>query len=215
MLVSGSWTMKATTLGLVVTAFVLAGCATLSKEECRMVDWRTVGYEDGVAGRTGDRIGQHRKACADHGVRPDLDAYQAGRAEGLREYCQARNGYRVGLSGAGYGGPCPADLAPGFMAAYDAGRQLYVRRYRVEHADERLTEMRLELAGLQHRIAGLGFSVASTGSGAESRTQDAIHAAHLIERHERLRADIEQLEKDREQYQRELDDYEAEVAFVP
>lgn len=67
-----------------------------------------------MAGRTGDRIGQHRKACADHGVRPDLNAYQAGRAEGLREYCQARNGYRVGVSGAGYGGPCPADLAPGF-----------------------------------------------------------------------------------------------------
>ena len=207
--------MKATTLGLVVTAFVLAGCATLSKDECLMVDWRTVGYEDGVAGRTGDRIGLHRKACADHGVRPDLSAYQAGRAEGLREYCQPRNGYQVGVSGAGYGGPCPDDLAPAFMTAYDAGRELYVRQYRVDHADERLTEMRLELAGLQHRIAGLGFSVASATEQLESRTQDAIHAAHLIQRHEHLRADIEQLEKDREQYQRELDEYKAQVAFVP
>ena len=207
--------MKATAIGMVVTLLLLAGCATLSKEECLMVDWRTVGYEDGVAGRTGDRIGQHRKACADHGVRPDLDAYQAGRAAGLREYCHPRNGYQVGVSGAGYGGPCPADLAPAFMAAYDAGRELYVRRYRVDHADERLAEMRMELAGVQHRIAGLGFSVASTTYSAESRTQDAIHAAQLIERHERLRADIEQLEKDREQFVRELEDYEARAAFVP
>lgn len=207
--------MKATAIGLVVLTIVLAGCATLSKDECLMVDWRTVGYEDGVAGRTGDRIGLHRKACADHGVRPDLNAYQAGRAEGLREYCQPRNGYQVGVTGAGYGGPCPADQAPAFMAAYDAGRELYVRRYRVDHAEERLVEMRLELAGIQHRIAGLGFAVASTTDGAESRTQDAIHAAHLIQRHERLRTDIEQLEKDKEQYERELDEYTAQVTFVP
>lgn len=207
--------MKATTIGLLITTLALAGCASLSKDECLMVDWRTVGYEDGVVGRTGERIGQHRKACADHGVRPDLNAYQAGRAEGLREYCQARNGYHVGVSGAGYGGPCPADLAPAFMSAYDAGRELYVRRYRVDHAAERLTAMRLELAGIQHRIAGLGFSVASSTETPESRTQDAIHAAHLIERHQRLRADIEQLEKDKEQYERELEEYRATVAFVP
>ena len=79
-------------LPLAAIACLLAGCSsTMSKDECRTVDWRTVGYEDGVAGRSGERIGEHRKACAEHGVTPDLNAYRAGRAEGLREYCQPHN----------------------------------------------------------------------------------------------------------------------------
>ena len=207
--------MRTVAMGWICASLALAGCATLSKDECLMVDWRTVGYEDGVAGRTGDRIGQHRKACADHGVRPDLDAYQAGRTVGLREYCQPRNGYQVGVSGAGYGGPCPADLAPGFMAAYDAGRELYVREYRVEYADERLADMRRELARIEQQIAGLGFSVASAASTAESRTHDVIEGRHLIERHERLRTQIDELERQKRQYEKELEDYRAQVAFAP
>ena len=65
---------------------VLAGCSSMSKNECLTVDWRTVGYEDGVAGYSGDRIGQHRKACAKYGVTTDLELYQQGRERGLREF---------------------------------------------------------------------------------------------------------------------------------
>ena len=44
---------------LLAMASWLAACsATMSKDECRAVDWRTVGYEDGVAGHSGERIGQ-------------------------------------------------------------------------------------------------------------------------------------------------------------
>ena len=33
---------------LAAAVFLLAGCAAkMSKDECRTVDWRTVGYEDG------------------------------------------------------------------------------------------------------------------------------------------------------------------------
>ena len=71
----------------------------MSEQECAATDWRTVGYEDGVAGRSGDNIGQHRKACAKHGVSPDLTLYQAGRNDGLREYCQPANGFRAGADG--------------------------------------------------------------------------------------------------------------------
>ena len=46
-------------------------------------DWRTVGYQDGVNGFAGDRIGRYRNACSEHGVTPDLTQYQAGRDQGL------------------------------------------------------------------------------------------------------------------------------------
>ncbi len=102
----------------------------MNKDECRTVDWRTVGYEDGVAGHSGERIGHHRKPCAEHGVTPDLVAYRAGRAEGLREFCQPHNGYRAGVNGAPYYDSCPSELAPAFVAAYESGRELYVRKRR-------------------------------------------------------------------------------------
>ena len=46
-----------------VTTLLLTACSTsMTKDECRTVDWRTVGYEDGVAGRPGDRIAIHMAA---------------------------------------------------------------------------------------------------------------------------------------------------------
>lgn len=102
----------------------LSACATMDRDECLTVDWRTVGFEDGVAGHSGDRIGQHRKACAEYGVTPDLTAYQAGRDEGLHEYCVPANGFRLGSQGGSYGGVCPTDVEVGFIDAYQSGRQL-------------------------------------------------------------------------------------------
>ena len=53
---------------------LITGCASLDKQECRLADWRMIGYEDGAAGRSGTRIGDHRAACAQHGVIPDMAA---------------------------------------------------------------------------------------------------------------------------------------------
>jgi hypothetical protein len=192
----------------------LAGCASMSRNECVTVDWRTVGYEDGVLGRTGDQIGRHRKACADYGIAPDLDAYQAGRAEGLREYCQADNGFRVGSEGARSGGPCPADLAPVFTAAYESGRELYVRTYRVDQANARLASLRVELDRLEQQIISNGYVVASTTATPEERTHAFVETKQLAERHERIRADIARLEQDKRRYERELEEYRTQVAYA-
>src|SRR6516162_3490156 len=100
---------------------VLGGCASMSKDECLTVDWRTVGYEDGVAGYPGDRIAQHRKDCAKYGVSTNLELYQQGRDQGLQEYCQPANGYRIGVGGGGYAGVCPANLEPAFLGAFNSG----------------------------------------------------------------------------------------------
>src|SRR5689334_20722209 len=107
--------------GAAILLLAISGCATMDRDECLTVDWRTVGFEDGASGYPTDRIGQHRRACAEYGVTPDLTAYQAGRAEGLREYCVPANGFRVGSQGGSYGGICPSDLDPAFADAYQSG----------------------------------------------------------------------------------------------
>ena len=72
---------------------LLAGCASLDKDECRTADWYAVGLEDGARGRALDRLGDHRRACAEHGVTPHTERYLAGRSEGLRSFCTYERGF--------------------------------------------------------------------------------------------------------------------------
>jgi hypothetical protein len=204
--------MKTAGIASALIALALTGCASMSKDECLNVDWRTVGYEDGAAGRSGEAIGQHRKACAAAGVVPNLDAYRAGRAEGLREFCRPQNGYRVGLSGMSYGGICPEDLAPAFLQAYDAGQELHAREYRVSYAGEQLEHMRRQLDTIEHQMTEAGLATLSPTSTIEERAQALIETKQLAERHERLETDIAQLERDKRRYEQELQDYRAQVA---
>jgi hypothetical protein len=206
--------MRTTVLSLIACLLLLGGCGTtsMSKDECRSVDWRTVGYEDGVAGRSGDRIGDHRRACAEHGVAPDLNAYLAGRTQGLLEYCQPHNGYRAGVNGATYYDACPADLAPAFEQAYDAGRELYVRTRRVTDAENGIAARQYEIRRLEERLAGHAFAVISETATAEERTQAVLDTKHAAERIGRLKSEITELEKDRARYAQELEAYRSTVA---
>ena len=200
---------------LAVGTLLLAACSTtMTRDECRAVNWRTVGYEDGVAGYSGERIGQHRKACAEYGVAPDLDAYRAGRADGLREYCQPRNGYRAGVNGAVYHDSCPADLAPAFVEAYDSGRELYVRTRRVTDAESEIAHKRREIARLEDSVTRKAFVVISETATPEERTQAVVDTKQAAERIGRLKAEIVELEKDRARYQQELDAYRSTVASL-
>ena len=54
------------------TIFFVASCATMSESECEEADWEIIGLEDGAQGHPLSHIGQHRKACAEYGVKPDL-----------------------------------------------------------------------------------------------------------------------------------------------
>jgi hypothetical protein len=200
--------MKSSAMLIAACTLLLGACASkMSKDECRTVDWRTVGYEDGVAGQPGDRIGEHRRACAEYGVTPDLNAYLAGRTAGLREYCQPHNGYRAGVNGYTYFDTCPADLAEQFERAYDEGRALYVRERRVTDTEEQIEQRRREIRRLEDRIAESAFDVIDTAATAEERTQAVLDTKQAAERIGRLKAEITELEKERVRYQEELDAY--------
>lgn len=204
--------MKQLAVAVSLAAVLATGCASMSEEECRYVDWRTVGYEDGAAGRPASRLGDHRRACADHGVTPDLAAYTAGREAGMREFCQASNGYRVGASGQVYYGTCPADLAPAFERGYDTGRELYVRKQRVADTDAAIAARQAEIRGLEDDLAKGAFVLVGDTASAEQRTQAVLDAKQAAERIGRLRKEIDDLQADRVRYERELEVYQGTVA---
>ena len=184
----------------------------MSQSECNAVDWRTIGYEDGVAGRSGAQIGVHRRACAKYGITTDLEAYRLGRAEGLREFCQPHNGYRAGVTGTPYYDVCPADLATHFLAQYKAGHELYVHEQRVRDADAQLNFKRAEMARLEDAAARSGLRAVKETSTLDQRVQAVLDAKQYAERIGRLKAEVAQLERDRLHYAQELAAVRATVA---
>jgi hypothetical protein len=113
--------IKQFTLPLIFIYLTVGGCATLSKEECLKGDWTSVGREDGRQGYPMTRFHEHEQACLAHKVQPNLDAYQAGRNEGLREFCTPANGFELGKQAKPYEAACPADLETAFLEQYERG----------------------------------------------------------------------------------------------
>ena len=104
---------------------LVSACSTMNKNECLTADWRTIGYSDGARGYKAGRIGDHRSACAEYGVRPDLNAYNTGREQGLSQYCTPTTGYNKGLSGYRYNGVCANHNERDFVEALNYGLAIY------------------------------------------------------------------------------------------
>jgi len=187
-------------LAVAATLLALTGCASMSKDECLAVDWRTVGYEDGVEGYPGDHIAQHRKACAKYGVRADLALYQEGRNQGLQEFCQPINGYNLGARGGGYRGVCPAQLEPTFLRAYNEGHDLYEMTARVSGTQAELNSKRHELARVEHGVVESSAAAISADATPEQRAQAVVDAANLAEQAGRLKVEIRHLNEDSIRY---------------
>ena len=201
-------------LAIVAAVAALSGCNSMSAQECLSTDWRTVGYEDGVNGYAGDRIGRYRNACSEHGVTPDLMQYQSGREQGLQEFCKPANGFRVGAHGGNYSGVCPADLDQSFVDAYQTGRQLYTLRSRVGSAQSELYSMRAELDQIDRDLVSIGARMVDPQVTTEERAQLLVDTKHAAERKGEIKTRIPQLESELALYQRELDDYRATLNYI-
>ena len=145
--------IKLRTGGAIALFAVLCGCATLTPDECQYADWRTIGYEDGIQGRHLGVLSKHREACAKVGVTPDLDAYQAGRMEGIRVFCQPANAYQQGRQGYSYAGICPADMERAFLVAHGEGMAIFNLESAVEETVAAIAYLNGTIENAERRIA--------------------------------------------------------------
>jgi hypothetical protein len=129
----------------VLLSLMVGGCATLDKSECREADWKIIGLEDGASGRHLSYIGNHRKACAEYGVKPDLALYEHGHANGLKQFCTADNGYSLGHAGRAYNNVCPPALSGQFLAGYETGRELHALSSDIGRMQSDVRTMQAEL----------------------------------------------------------------------
>lgn len=196
----------------VLAMLTLSGCATMSADECITSDWHAIGFEDGARGHTMDRMSQHRKACAKHGVTPDFRAYQTGRDEGLVDFCQPANGYNLGVNGGNYNGVCDVAMEEEFLDAYRVGSQLYTLRSNVNHANNRIYSKEREIEKIGDTIREQEALLISDQTTTEDRVRLLADLKELAERRGELETEIDMLIADRAKYEYELADYERTVA---
>jgi hypothetical protein len=184
----------------------------MSENECVMADWYAIGYEDGSRGYTADQIGNRRTACAKHGVTPDFQSYQSGRAEGLKEFCQPQRGFNLGAAGGRYNGICPAQLEPGFLDAYRNGSQLHALRSNVNAANHAITAKQNELDDIQGTIRTKEAQLIAVETSVQDRILIVADLKDLNERTGQLEAEIVDLVEERAHHERQLAEYEQVLA---
>ena len=190
---------------ILVMLALLQGCATLDKDECMLADWRLIGYQDGVAGKSAVAVGEYREDCAKHAVVPDLDAYRAGREEGLQQYCKPDNGYRLGSSGHGFAAICPTALEDDFRAAYNVGRKLYLARSTVNKTHSRINNRKKALSNLEDDRAKKLAALIADGLKADQRVMILYEINELQQEMNNTEDEIVGLEHDLANQQNRLD----------
>jgi len=190
----------------------LGGCASMNANECLLGDWHTIGFEDGARGMSMERLGQHRKACAKHGVAPDFVAYREGREAGLRDYCQPSRGFALGAGGGHYYGVCAVDQEPEFLDAYRQGKHLHVLRSSVSATNQAIAARRAELDEVEGRIRDAEAALISAETPTEERILLLADLKTLSEDAGRLEAEIDVLLEERAGYEHELESYQASLA---
>ena len=191
----------------------MSGCATMSKDECRAADWYTIGFEDGARGSDADRIGQHREACAKHGVTPDLERYQSGRDAGLDGFCQPSRAYRLGASGGYYNGVCKPELEADFLPAYRDGHRLYQLQRKVNAADSAIRSRHAQIEDNKQLLIDKEMLVIADETSKENRILLLKEIWDLGKLQGELENEILELEKDRVLRVQDLENYRQEMEY--
>jgi hypothetical protein len=186
------------TLLAIALLITLAGCASdsVSESQCLAGDWQTVGYRDGVNGYRSTELLNHQNACVKHGVIPDRASYMVGWEQGVREYCEANNGYDVGERGYGYNNVCPDDQREGFLTAYHDGRQLYLARSEVNDLEQAISQREYRLDEIKAELVSSATQQFDPTLTPAARVDLLALTERLAEEQGRINAELPQMRRD-------------------
>ena len=186
----------------------LAGCATMNKSECQVANWEIIGLEDASAGRPNSYIGQHRSACAEYGVSPDLNSYMKGYERGLAQFCTYENGLSMGSQGRGYSGICKGAAANQFLSGYNKGKHDYELRRQIANLKSEISRLHTRLHHIDTQIDRKEDAIVASGTTAEVRR-------NLLSEIEALREEKLAIELDLPNIEAELFRLEDEYSRMP
>ncbi len=143
------WGLRAGALAAGLLA--LSACGTLDENQCRTVDWRQLGRDDGQVGRNSSYVDEHRRSCERHRLPIDASSWRDGWEVGIRQYCTPQNGLNEGIAGRSYANSCPADLRAGFEEPYRIGKRLHDARSARDQRQRELDDLMRKLRDEEDR----------------------------------------------------------------
>lgn len=175
---------------------VIAGCASLGKDECLNADWRAIGYEDGANGAQSTRIGSHREACAKYDITPELQQYKQGHEDGLAVFCTGNTGYSRALNGYRYTGVCPKELEADFLDGYSVGREIYLAASEVDNLERRQQSNEREQDQISKQLRDKEAALFDSGRSEQQRRKIYDEISQLNERQGSLQQERDALIRD-------------------
>lgn len=129
---------------ILIMTLGVSGCATLDRDSCLTADWQLIGFNDGVAGYEASRLEQHRDACSEYGIAPQMDDYLQGYDRGVSRYCTATNGYRTARAGKQLNAVCNGGPGLAFVRGFELGSVAHKQAVQLADAERELSTMRSE-----------------------------------------------------------------------
>jgi len=131
---------------------LLAGCETVSQEQCVAGDWEALGRADAASGHDISRFEQIAKDCGRHGVTPDAAIYQKGWNQGVQIYCTPLNGFNLGRQGKSLSNICPPQVATDFQWSHSLGRQIWTAEDRVRTLERDISSKENSVSRLRSEV---------------------------------------------------------------
>lgn len=191
---------------LAVLAMALAGCSSISPQECQVGDWFAIGKTDGQQGVASSKFRSYQKECAKHGISSDFQAYEQGHAQGVILYCTYDSGRELGQSGGAYNKVCAGALEPQFRLGYDRGRAWYQAESALLNLQRTLRQNAETIEQLEQRIDENSRSLSSM--------KDKQQKQQLLDENRSLQKELRQLNQMQGQLQRDFRQAELQFSLI-
>lgn len=113
---------------LLAALILIGGCSTptLTPEDCALGAWVAVGRDDGLQGLNSTRVKRHNDACSKQDIQVNSSEYMLGYREGIKQYCDAYDHYRAGVSGEDHVANCVGEP---YAGEHRKGLTLYCENF--------------------------------------------------------------------------------------
>lgn len=196
----------------VAAALLLAGCETMSREDCASADWSSIGERDGLYGEARAKFEERRAQCAKFGMESSADDYDRGRNRGIRSYCTPEAGFDAGRNGRPYRGVCPPETEGAFLSEYQVGRRLYDLNEEVKQLNESFASARRSLDEQHERADRARDRLRQEGLTDEERSDAQRDLERARREIDRLRDEADRLQRDIRDAEGRLEDYRSFIA---
>ena len=189
---------------LFVGCAMLAGCATMSPEECLQANWEEIGYNDAIEGHPVSRSQAHREACAETGVSVAFELYRHGYSLGLPYYCTRETGFESADHGGEYAAQCASDHFPEYASGYNEGLDVFALKRELRELDERIEDKSAQANALLSQIGQLRGTRDNDQLPSDTRREAHYQLSQLESLYNTLYREIDSLDQERDQLAAEI-----------